>query len=82
VELVGMMLGKNTQTGVVHFQKAAAKYIRVDAIPKTRRNTAGKQAMQIKEDDEVYTIAPVWDELAFWEEAPKAVVKKKSRKRN
>jgi hypothetical protein len=38
--------------------------------------------MQIKEDDEVYTIAPVWDELAFWEEAPKAVVKKKSRKRN
>lgn len=81
VELVGMMVGKNTQTGVVHFQKAAARYIRVDAIPKTRRNSSGKPAMEVKEGDEIYTIAPIWDELSFWREVTKPATKRKTSKR-
>jgi DNA gyrase subunit A len=68
IELIGTLLGKNTQSGVIHFQKAASRMIRIDEIGLCRRNTMGKPAIQVKPNDSVFCLSSIWDGLAFWKE--------------
>lgn len=65
-EIVGCLPGKYTQSGVVHFHKLAARLIRIDAIPVSRRNVRGKPVVPVREDDNVYYVTPISDELDFW----------------
>lgn len=65
-EIVGCMYGKPNQQGIVHFQKGAAKPIRVDVVPTSKRNVRGKQAFALRDGDSVYKLTPIQDEIDFW----------------
>jgi len=69
-KLVGILVGKRTQNGIVHFQKAAAKLARVDIVDLGNRTRKAQQAIEIKEGDRVISITPIIDGLAFWEKKP------------
>ena len=57
--LAGILVGKNTTQGLVNFKKSATKYIRLDAIPQTKRNRAGKQIFETRLDNPVISITPI-----------------------
>jgi hypothetical protein len=66
-EIVGCLFGKPNQQGLVHFQKSAAKTVRVDVIPVSKRNVRGKPAFTLKDGESVYQITRILDDIEFWE---------------
>lgn len=79
LRLVGVLVGKRTHSGIIHYRVAAAKAVRIDEIPPTRRLRAGQDLAAVKTGDAVIAVTPVIDGLAFWAK-PGAVAKKRSKK--
>lgn len=75
IELTGVLSGKTTQAGVVHFHSSAAHNLRLDEIGTLKRSLPGKDVITVKPDDAVYYLTPVWDNLVFWQ--PKELPKKR-----
>ena len=65
-EIIGVLVGKNTQQGILHYQRLASRLVRVDEIPVGRRNSAGKPAVPKKDNDALFAITPIWDGLKIW----------------
>ncbi len=72
--LAGILIGKNTTQGLVNFKKSATKSIRLDVIPQTKRNRAGKQVFETRLDNPVISITPIEDSMLKLSEP---VIKKK-----
>lgn len=53
VRLVGLMAGKPTQTGMLHFAQAAARLVRVDQLEPSKRGSKGAELAPVKEGDEL-----------------------------
>jgi DNA gyrase subunit A len=51
--LTGLLYGKKNQGGTIFMKKAAAKTIRLDAIPESKRGAAGKSVVEVKSGDEI-----------------------------
>ena len=68
-KLAGILVGKYTQSGLVHFREYAAKSVRVDMINLVKRGRVGQEVYQVKTGDEVVDITPIQDGLAFWKKS-------------
>jgi DNA gyrase subunit A len=77
--LVGVLCGKKNQAGLILFNKAAAKQVRIDAIPVGKRTHIGKQLLAVKSGDTVTGLLPIHDGLVVWSEPVGAQKKMKSR---
>ncbi len=77
--LVGMLYGKPTQSGLIHFRRLAAKGIRLDEVPAMKRMASGKDYLTIR-DDEIIRLTSLDDGLLLWEK-PTEGMPKKSRSR-
>ncbi len=69
VKLTGILVGKRTQGGLVHFRQAAAKSVRVDEIHMVKRGRLGQEIYQMKTGEGVVDVTPVQDGLAFWKKS-------------
>ena len=69
VNLTGILVGKRTQGGLVHFRQAAAKSVRVDEIHLVKRGRLGQEIYQMKTGEGVVDVTPVQDGLAFWKKS-------------
>lgn len=67
--LAGMLAGKRTQTGIVHFKGAAARLIRPGDVAATKRLRAGEETFAVKAADAVVRVSLVMDWLGFWSAA-------------
>jgi DNA gyrase subunit A len=80
--LVGSLLGKKTQTGILHFRMAAAKSIRLDDIPVGKRARSGTELTTVKAGDELMAVTSTLDGLNLkpgqGEEPKKRIAKKSS----
>lgn len=70
VKVVGEMVGKKTQAGTVHFERAASQNIRMDEIPLSKRAATSKAAMPVKAGDAVIQLTVALDGLVFWSVKP------------
>ena len=77
VKVVGEMLGKKTQSGTLHFERAASQNIRMDEIPLGKRAANSKVTLPVKAGDAINQLTFPMDGLAFWSAKP--VVERKSR---
>ena len=68
VELAGMLLGKGSQVGIVHFHSSASRTMRLDEISQLKRSVVGKEVLPVKPGDEVYFVTPILDNLAIWKQ--------------
>ena len=80
VQLVGVLYGKPNQIGIVQLFKAAAKTIRLDEVPTSKRLSAGKTLIEVKAGDSVIELIPVLDGLNFWNVKPVATRKPRTLK--
>ena len=64
--LVALLSGKKNQNGILHFKQAAARTIRVDEAPLTRRLKSIHEIVPVKPGDEVTGITRLADSLALW----------------
>ncbi len=64
--LVAFLSGKKNQTGLLHFSQAAAKTVRVDEVPLTRRLKAAQDIVAVKPGDEIQAITALVNGLAPW----------------
>jgi DNA gyrase subunit A len=78
VKLVGEMSGKKTQTGTIHFERAASQNIRMDEIPLGKRAGASKAGIPVKGGDAIIQLTVPQDGLAFWVAKPAAASKTKT----
>jgi DNA gyrase subunit A len=78
VKLVGEMSGKRTQTGTIHFERAASQNIRLDEIPLGKRAVASKNPIPVKAGDAIIQLTVPVDGVAFWA-VTKPEAEKKSR---
>ena len=69
MKLTGILVGKRTQSGLVHFRQAAAKSVRVDEIHLGKRGRMGQELIPVKTGDGVVDVTPVQDGLAFWKKS-------------
>jgi len=76
VRLTGVLAGKRTQSGLVHFKLAAAKTVRVDEIPVGKRLRFGTELAAVKTGDRVVDITPVIDGVTYWAKAESAAKKR------
>lgn len=79
VTIVGGMVGKKTQSGLAHFDKAASRIIRVDLVELGKRLRVGKDALPVKEGDAVVEVTSMEDGLAYWSEQQSKSGSKKKR---
>ena len=68
-KLTGILVGKYTQSGLVHFHQLAAKSVRVDEIHLVKRGRLGQELYQLKPGDGVVDVTPIQDGLAFWKKS-------------
>ncbi len=68
VKMVGTLAGSRTQNGILHFDQAAARLVRVDAIGLGKRAGATQEVAPVKPGDMLIGITPVEDALDGWEE--------------
>jgi len=81
VKLVGEMSGKKTQTGTIHFERAASQNIRLDEIPLGKRAGTSKNVIPVKAGDAIIQLTVPVDGVAFWTVTkPEAEKKPRSRK--
>ena len=81
VRLVGGMTGKRTQSGTIHFEKAASLSIRLDVIPLGKRAAAGRPAVEVKAGDSIIELTIPKDWVALWsKQAEKATQAEKMNK--
>jgi len=52
-QLAGMMQGKKSQTGIVHFKEYAARVVKVSDIVAGKRTKVGQELVAVKPDDKV-----------------------------
>ncbi|MCC6146890.1 MAG: DNA topoisomerase 4 subunit A [Anaerolineaceae bacterium] len=78
---VGVVSGKKTQLGIVHFKLAAAKQVKIGEIPPVKRTRPGFAWVELKNNDKVAGLTRIQDSLAFWSAKPshKSADKRKSR---
>ncbi len=69
LKLSGILVGKRTQSGLVHFRQAAAKSVRLDEIKLGKRGRLGQDLYPVKTGDGVVDVTPVQDGLAFWKKS-------------
>lgn len=67
IVLVGLLKGKNTQSGMAHYEKAASRLIRVDQVPATKRGRVGQEAIPVKDGDEAIGVTELVDLSKYWE---------------
>jgi DNA gyrase subunit A len=83
VKLVGEMSGKKTQTGTIHFERAASQTIRLDEIPLGKRAGTSKNSIPVKAGDAIIQLTVPVDGVAFWTVAkPEAGSKPRAKKPN
>jgi DNA gyrase subunit A len=82
VRLVGMMVGKGTLRGTVHFAQAASRFMRLDEAPQKNRTARGDLVVEVKASDHLLAITETWDAVAMWEEDKKPESSKKAAKGN
>ncbi len=80
VKVVGEMSGKKTQTGTLHFERAASQSIRLDEVPLGKRASASKNSIPVKAGDAIIELTVPVDGLAFWAVKPEAEKKPRSKK--
>jgi DNA gyrase subunit A len=80
VRLVGMMVGKGTLRGTVHFARAASRFMRLDEAPQKNRTARGDRVVEVKAGDHLLAITETWDAVALWEEEKKPESSKKTAK--
>ncbi len=81
VKLVGEMSGKKTQTGTLHFERAASQNIRMDEVPLGKRAVTSKNSIPVKAGDAIIQLTAPVDGLAFWTVTkPEAEKKPRSKK--
>jgi DNA gyrase subunit A len=81
VKLVGEMSGKKTQTGTLHFERAASQNIRMDEVPLGKRAVTSKNSIPVKAGDAIIQLTVPVDGLAFWTVTkPEAEKKPRSKK--
>ncbi|MCA1954406.1 MAG: hypothetical protein LDL12_04570, partial [Anaerolinea sp.] len=66
VKLIGLMGGEATQTGIVHFQQAAARLVRMGQIEVGKRAGKGLELVPLKEGDALIHLTVQVDGLSFW----------------
>ena len=76
VRLVGMLVGKGTLRGTIHFSRAASRYMRLDEAPQKNRTARGEPVVEVKAGDHLLAITETWDAVALWEEEKKPELKK------
>jgi DNA gyrase subunit A len=82
MELAGVLLGKGTQVGIVHFHSSAARSLRLDEIILLKRSVASKDVLPVKRDDAIYYVTPIWDNLPIWKQREATPKKRKKEKEN
>jgi DNA gyrase subunit A len=75
-KLVGEMSGKRTQTGTIHFERAASQNIRLDEIPLSKRAVSSKNSIPVKAGDAIIQLTVPVDGVAFWAVAKPEAEKK------
>ncbi len=80
VKVVGEMSGKKTQTGTLHFERAASQNIRMDEVPLGKRASASKNSIPVKAGDAIIELTVPVDGLEFWAAKPEAEKKPRSKK--
>ncbi len=80
VKMAGTLAGSRTQNGIAHFEQAAARLVRVDAIEISKRAGSTQEILPVKPDDALIGITSVEDALDGWEEQkpPKPARKRRS----
>jgi DNA gyrase subunit A len=76
---IGILVGKRTQTGIGHYNQAAARLLRVDAVAIGKRAGTGAEALPVKTGDALMRITPVLDGIEPWIEKKKAARARKRR---
>ncbi len=81
VKMAGMLAGSRTQNGIAHFEQAAARLVRVDAVDLGKRDRGSQEILPVKEGDALTGITPVEDGLDGWDEPKPESAPRKRRSR-
>ncbi len=81
IKMAGTLAGSRTQNGIAHFEQAAARLVRVDAIDIGKRDRGAQEVLPAKEGDALIGITRVDDAIDGWEE-PKPTPARKRRARS
>jgi len=66
VRLVGMMIGKGAQRGMLHFERAAGRFMRLDEASQKTRTARSEPVVEVKTGDHLLAITETWDGLEGW----------------
>jgi DNA gyrase subunit A len=78
-KLIGILVGKRTQSGIAHYSQAAARLLRVDAVASGKRAGMGAEALPVKSGDALVSITPMLDGFEPWIEKKKPATARKRR---
>ena len=68
-KIIAGLAGKKNQNGLLHLKLAAARTVRVDEIPASKRLKAPQEILSLKPGDAVEAITSLVDGLLFWGES-------------
>ena len=78
--LMGLLTGKKTQNGILHFKNAAAKAIRLDDIAAGKRQRTSQELAAVKTGDAALVLTSVLDSLAFFVKPEAASARREAKK--